>query len=142
MCGSGCPTYPNFFPPTLNCFLQILKLEENSRISFRYSLLTSEFEEKIRITMTKKWKSTFISMHSVFGSKMIHSRLYLQNRPFYIKCDLFHFQAGLNIDYSKKKSKKKKVSYLHFPTLIFSGCNLNNTHFFIWPSELYHTIPT
>ena len=31
MCGSGYMTYPNFLPPTLNFFLQILKLEENSR---------------------------------------------------------------------------------------------------------------
>ena len=30
MCGSGYPTYPKFLPPTLNFFLQILKLEENS----------------------------------------------------------------------------------------------------------------
>ena len=31
MCGPGYPTYPKFLPPTLNFFLQILKLEENSR---------------------------------------------------------------------------------------------------------------
>ena len=31
MCGSGYPTYPRFVPPTLNIFLQRLKLEENSR---------------------------------------------------------------------------------------------------------------
>ena len=31
MCGSGYLTYPTFLPPTLNFFLQILKLEENSR---------------------------------------------------------------------------------------------------------------
>ena len=31
ICGSGCPTYPKFLSPTINFFLQILKLEENSR---------------------------------------------------------------------------------------------------------------
>ena len=31
MCGSGYPTYPEFLSPTLDFFLQILKLEENSR---------------------------------------------------------------------------------------------------------------
>ena len=30
-CGSGYPTYSKFLPPILNFFLQILKLEENSR---------------------------------------------------------------------------------------------------------------
>ena len=30
MCGSGYPTYPKLLPPTLNFFLQILKLEENN----------------------------------------------------------------------------------------------------------------
>ena len=29
--GSGYITYPNFLPPTLDFFLQILKFEENSR---------------------------------------------------------------------------------------------------------------
>ena len=46
-CGSGYPTYSKFLPPTVNFFLQILKLEENSRtiniILFCYSLPTSEF---------------------------------------------------------------------------------------------------
>ena len=31
MCGSGYSTYSNFLPPTLNFFLHILKLGENSR---------------------------------------------------------------------------------------------------------------
>ena len=39
---------------------------------------------------------------------------------------------------SIQKKKKKKVSYVPTCTLIFSGCNLNHTYFFVWPKHIYH----
>ena len=44
MRGSGYPTYPIFLPPTLNFFLQILKLEENNRSAILFQL--QNFEKK------------------------------------------------------------------------------------------------
>ena len=41
-CGSGFPTYPRFLLPTLNFFLHILKLEENSSSAILFQLQNLE----------------------------------------------------------------------------------------------------
>ena len=60
MCGSGYLTYPKFLPPTLNFFLQILKI-----ILFCYCLPTSEFDKKIYQNDHLKWKSKFLCIQSL-----------------------------------------------------------------------------
>ena len=76
MCGSGYPTYPKFLPPTLNFFLQILKLKENSRTKLFCSAILfhlQNLEKKIhsKITIWNGLKQGYI----------------FKNRPFYISFD-------------------------------------------------------
>ena len=123
MYGSGYQTYTKFLPPTLHFFLQILKLEDNSRTKKNCSAFLFQLQNLEEKKYISKWPSEMeilISMHSVFGigSKRKETRLYLQKRPFYIYINfiLFHFQGELNIP-RKSFQKIKIVSYL--PTLIF-----------------------
>ena len=51
MCGSGYPTYPKLKPPALNFFLQILKLEENSRTAILFQL------QNLEKSYISKWPS-------------------------------------------------------------------------------------
>ena len=73
MCGSGNRTYPKFLPPTLNFFLQILKLEENSRTKFCSTILfqLQNLEKKY----ISKWPSLNFYAFSLWCWK---TRLYLQ----------------------------------------------------------------
>ena len=142
MCGTGYPAYPIFLPPTLNIFLRILKLEENSR--------TKLFCSAILFQLQNLEKNTYQNDHLKQNSKLLCIQsLVLEvkglKRGYIFKNKLFYMYISFVFEifntfpstskYSKKTSFPKKVSYL--PTLIFSGCSLNHTSFFIWPKTLW-----
>ena len=99
-----------FLPPTLNFFLQILNWK---RISEQIMYQNDHL----------KWKSKFLYI----GSKSTKT---------VISWKIDHFMSVLSYIFpsrsennKKKFEKKKKNSYR--PTLFFSGCNLNNTYFYL-----------
>ena len=97
MRGSGYPTYSKFLPPTLNFFLQILKLGEKTRTK----LFCSAILFKLQIFEKKYiWKNVYAL--EVKGLKQGYRRYIFKNKPF----DTFPSRS----EYSNKK--KKYPTYL------------------------------
>ena len=105
MCGSGYVTYPKLLPPTLNFFLQILNLEENSRTKLFCSAILFQLqnlEKKICIKMTIKFLC-------------IQWKDFIKNRPFHICLVLFNTFPSRSVNSKKKKLKKKKKDPTYLP---------------------------
>ena len=114
MCGSGYPIYPKFLSPTLNFFLQILKLKRIAEQNHFVLLLFSNF---------RIWrKNTYQSDHLKGNSKSLciqslileikglkQGYVFEKNRPspFYISFVIFNTFLSRS-EYSLKKGFQKK----------------------------------
>ena len=120
-------TWPtlNFYPPTLNFFLQILKLEENSRTKYFFCSVILFQLQNLEKKYISKWPSEMeilISMHSVFGLKqgyICKKRPFISVLSYFISKQVWIFQ---------EKVLKKKLYPTYLPEY-FSGCNLNHKYF-------------
>ena len=75
MCGSGYLTYPKYLPPTLNFFLQILKLEEIAEQNNFVLLFSSNFRIRRKIHtksdhLKQKYKGR-VTVWPFFGPRWI-----------------------------------------------------------------------
>ena len=114
MCGSGYLTYPKFLPSKLIFFfLQIRKLDENSRTKYFVLLFSSNFRIWRKNTYQNdhlKWKSKFFCIQSlVLEVKRLKQGYIFKNRHFFYEFFLFHFQACLNIPRKKSFQRKKSI---------------------------------
>ena len=102
MRGSGYSTYPKFLPPTLNFFLQILKLEEIVEQNNFVLLFSSNFRIWRKNTYQNnnlKWKSKCLCIQSlVLEVKGLKQGYIFKLDPFIsVLSYSIPFQTGLNI---------------------------------------------